>query len=95
MSNSNSRIKTSCVSLPRHSALYLRVFSREQAREGISIETQRTPLQSYYQLHGLEVVNEYIDAGYTGGNDKKPQLQLLLNDAQLGRFDCVLVCKTF
>ena len=89
----NSKTKSVQNKEPKHAALYLRVSSPEQAREGISIDTQRPLLQNYCKLHGLEVVNEYVDAGYTGGNDKRPQLQLLINDAQRGKFDCVLVVR--
>ena len=92
-STSNSALKTIQNQTPKHAALYLRVSKPEQAREGISIDTQRPLLQNYCKLHGLEVVNEYVDAGYTGGNDKRPQLQLLINDAQRGKFDCVLVVR--
>lgn len=74
-------------------ALYLRVSTAEQAREGISIDTHHTMLRNYCKMNGLRVVNEYVDAGYSGGTDKRPQLQMMLEDALMGKFDIVLVVR--
>ena len=74
-------------------ALYVRVSSQEQANEGVSIEAQVAALTAYAKSQGWEIVEEYIDAGYSGGTDDRPALKRLLLDANRKRFDIVSVCK--
>ena len=51
-------------------ALYTRVSSQEQAVEGVSLEAQLAALHGYAQGQGWEIVDEYIDGGYSGGTDE-------------------------
>jgi DNA invertase Pin-like site-specific DNA recombinase len=48
-------------------ALYIRVSTQEQAREGISLAAQEARLRAYCELRGLHVVEVVIDAGVSGG----------------------------
>jgi DNA invertase Pin-like site-specific DNA recombinase len=48
-------------------ALYLRVSTQEQAREGISLAAQEAKLRAYCELRGLRVVEIVTDAGVSGG----------------------------
>ena len=48
-------------------ALYLRVSTEEQSREGVSLAAQEATLRSYCALRGLEVVELVCDAGVSGG----------------------------
>ena len=50
---------------PERVALYIRVSSEEQ-REAGTIQTQREFLESYCELHGLDVVETYADDGVSG-----------------------------
>ncbi len=74
-------------------ALYARVSSQEQAIEGVSIEAQISALRSYAQSQGWEIADEYIDAGYGGGTDERPNLKRLLLDARRGNFGIIAVGK--
>jgi site-specific DNA recombinase len=74
-------------------AIYARVSSQEQAVEGVSIEAQLAALRAYAKSQGWEVVDEYIDGGYSGGTDDRPALKRLLIDANQRRFNIVAVCK--
>jgi len=74
-------------------AIYARVSSQEQAAEGVSIEAQLASLQAYAKSQSWEVVDEYIDAGYSGGTDERPALKRLLIDADQRRFNIIAVCK--
>lgn len=47
-------------------ALYLRVSTEEQAREGVSLDAQETRLRAYASAHGLEVAGVFVDAGVSG-----------------------------
>lgn len=74
-------------------ALYARVSTEEQAKEGVSLEAQLAALKAWSNLKGFEVVGKYVDDGYTGREDRRPELQHLMLDAKERRFDVVLVAK--
>jgi len=74
-------------------AIYARVSSQEQATEGVSIEAQVAALKAYAKSQNWEVVDEYIDGGYSGGTDERPALKRLLVDAKQHRFNILAVCK--
>ena len=74
-------------------ANYARVSSQEQAVEGVSIDAQVAALKANAKIQGWEIVDEYIDGGYSGGTDDRPALKRLLADAKQKRFDIIAVCK--
>jgi len=74
-------------------AVYSRVSSQEQVVEGVSIEAQLAALRAYAKSQGWEVIDEYIDGGYSGGTDERPALKRLLIDADQRRFNIIAVCK--
>lgn len=73
--------------------LYLRVSTVEQAEEGYSIRAQRAQLIDYCRVNDYEVVDIYIDDGYSAKDLNRPRLRNLLKDAERGLFDAVLVYK--
>ena len=74
-------------------ATYARVSSQEQAVEGVSIDAQVAALKANAKIQGWEIVDEYIDGGYSGGTDERPALKRLLADAKQKRFNIIAVCK--
>jgi len=74
-------------------AIYSRVSSQEQAIEGVSIDAQLAALRAYAKAQVWEVVDEYVDGGYSGGTDERPALKRLLIDAERQRFNIIAVCK--
>lgn len=72
------------------SALYLRV-STEQQVDGNSLATQESQLLRYAKAHGYAVADIYVDAGLSGKNTNRPELQRMLEDAGRRSFDVVLV----
>ena len=80
-------------------ALYTRVSTEDQAREGFSLEVQRDYLLQYAKNFGWDVFctmsgrDVYMDDGYSGGNMDRPALQRLLFDAKNKQFDLVMVYK--
>lgn len=74
-------------------ALYPRVSTAEQAKEGYSIGEQTERLKSYCAAMGWTVYNTYTDAGYSGGNTDRPGLQALIRDVEDGKIDKVVVYK--
>ncbi len=80
-------------------ALYTRVSTEDQVREGFSLEVQRTYLLQYAKNFSWDVFcsmsgrDVYMDDGYSGGNMDRPALKRLLFDARNKQFDLVLVYK--
>lgn len=74
-------------------ALYIRVSTDEQAREGYSLKTQREFLEKYAEQQGWKVYDVFEDDGYSAGTTNRPAFQRLLRQAQEKRFDVVLVYK--
>lgn len=63
-------------------ALYARVSTEEQAKHGLSIDTQLDNLRAWAVEQGHTVVDEYVDAGVSARKNpaKRPELQRLLGD---------------
>ena len=74
-------------------ALYPRVSTLEQARDGYSINEQIERMKKYCEAHDWVVSKIYTDAGYSGGDTDRPGLQELIRDAENHRIDAVLVYK--
>ena len=74
-------------------ALYIRVSTDEQAIHGESIATQRDALTFYAKSNNMNIIDYYIDEGYTATNLKRPNLQRLLNDIKENKIDMVLFTK--
>lgn len=74
-------------------ALYLRVSTDEQAREGTSIRSQKESLLAYARSQLWEVAGIYEDEGQSGGTLDRQELRRALADARMGRFDVLLVWK--
>lgn len=79
-------------------AVYIRVSTEDQAREGTSLETQRECLVKYAKDRGLEIYYPakdkiYEDDGYSGYSMERPALRRMLADAKSGKFQTVLVYK--
>lgn len=77
----------------RKVAIYVRVSTREQAEEGYSIGAQLEKLRLYCQAKGWIVVEEYVDAGESGGNIDRPAMKKLIKDIGSKSFDMILVYK--
>lgn len=75
-------------------ALYVRVSTEEQAKQGYSIDAQLDTLRNYCKLYGKEIHEEYVDAGISGTSiEGRFALQKLLKDAEKNLFHEVLVWK--
>jgi len=72
-------------------ALYVRVSTEEQAREGFSLRAQRDRLHAYCEARGWVVAGDYTDDGYTGRDDRRPFYQQMMRDRD--RWDILLVLK--
>ena len=73
-------------------AAYARVSKEEQV-EGYSIEGQLDSMRQYARERGWDVVQEYVDPGFSARNDDRPAFKRMIADARLHTFDCVLVLR--
>ncbi len=75
-------------------AIYARVSTEEQAKEGFSIEAQFRTLRQYAQIYNWELVDEHVDEGISGKSVKgRPEMKRLIKDVENERFDAALVWK--
>lgn len=75
-------------------AIYIRVSTEEQAREGFSINAQKEKLRQYALARDWNIFDFYIDDGISGKNIKdRPEINRMLNDIRDGKVDNVLVYK--
>lgn len=74
-------------------AIYIRVSTQEQAKEGYSISEQTERLTKYVQAHGWIIYKIYTDAGCSGANQNRPSLQQMITDVKSGKINKVLVYK--
>lgn len=73
-------------------AKYMRL-SRDDGddRESESIENQRDIIDNYIQAKDdLEIVQEYVDDGFTGTNFNRPGFQKMLKDIEEGKINCII-----
>ena len=80
-------------------AVYTRVSTEDQAREGFSLEVQKQVLKELIQRNGWTLAcsipnrDIYEDDGYTGSNMDRPAFKILRSDAMRKYFDLILVYK--
>ena len=74
-------------------AIYVRVSTEDQAKEGYSLEVQREYLESFAKREGYEIFKVYSDDGISAYSIRRPALQQLLADAKAKRFGLALVHK--
>lgn len=73
--------------------LYSRVSTQTQAQEGVSLDTQLEMARSHCEAKGWHFSGAYTDAGWSGRNDKRPELARLIADAEARAFELVIVYK--
>lgn len=72
--------------------IYMRLSrDDDKAGESTSIERQRIILQKYVEERHGTIIDEYIDDGWSGTNFDRPNVKRMLEDAQSGRIDTIVV----
>ncbi|MBR1751269.1 MAG: recombinase family protein [Ruminococcus sp.] len=76
-----------------NAGIYVRLSQEDmRAGESLSIEHQILILTKYVREHGWNLVDTYVDDGYSGTDFNRPSVQRLLSDAQTGRIN-LIICK--
>lgn len=79
----------------KRAALYVRVSTQEQAKSGLSVDSQIAALKEYAEKEGYQIVGIYNDAGVSARKKYKsrPELLRLMGDCQRGEVDLILFTK--
>ena len=73
-------------------AIYIRVSTLDQAREGYSLSAQRKALTRWAKEHSYEIIGYYADEGISGKDIKhRPDMQRLLEDVAASKVDVIIV----
>jgi len=72
-------------------AIYTRVSTEDQAKEGFSLDAQRERLEAYCKARDWHVVATYVDDGHSGRDVKRPAYQRMLGERDA--WDTILVIK--
>ncbi len=72
-------------------AIYTRVSTEDQAKEGFSLDAQLDKLKSYCKARDWDVGGEYIDDGYSGRYIKRPAYKKMMSEME--KWDALLVIK--
>ena len=76
---------------PKRVAVYTRVSTEDQARQGFSLAAQRKRLHSLCRSQGWAVAGEYVDDGFSGRDIRRPAYGRLMDDREA--WDSILVLK--
>ena len=69
------------------------IYARVSTTNGQSPEMQLAELREYSSRRGWEIYGEYVDSGISGSKESRPELNRLMSDVNLRRFDVVLCWK--
>ena len=72
-------------------AIYTRVSTEDQAKEGFSLDAQLEKLRSYCKARDWGIAGEYIDDGYSGRYVKRPAYNRMMEE--INKWDAMLVIK--
>ncbi len=84
-----SKLRSMCMK----TAVYVRVSTEEQVKEGYSISAQKERLDAYIKSQGWELVSYYVDEGVSAKDTNRPELQRMLKNIEEGFIDVVLVYR--
>ncbi len=74
-----------------NTALYMRLSKDDELKgDSASIQTQRMLLNEYAQEHRMNIVDEYIDDGWSGTNFNRPGFKRMIEDIEEGKINCVI-----
>lgn len=74
-------------------AIYIRLSREDDKIEGDSesVKNQRNILQKYIKQNNLNLLDEYVDDGYSGSNFDRPNFKRMISDIEKGLINMVVV----
>ena len=78
---------------PWKAAIYIRLSKEdEKVGESGSVIAQREILKEYVRQQGnIEIVDFYVDDGWSGSNFRRPSFERMISDIEAKRINCVIV----
>lgn len=73
--------------------IYVRVSTDEQRDNGYSIDSQLRMIKEYCEKNQYDIVDVYNDAGHSGKDLMRPEMQRLLKDIKLHRIEKIIAIK--
>ena len=73
--------------------LYLRVSTDDQRDNGYSIDSQLRMIKEYCEKNDYDIVDIYNDAGHSGKDLMRPEMQILLKDIKSKKIDKLVAIK--
>ena len=67
------------------------IYTRSATIDEARLESQKAACREFAEAQGWSVVAYYADAGTSGCSLKRSQLERMLQDAQDGRFDVIVI----
>lgn len=74
-------------------AIYVRVSTDDQRDNGYSIDSQLRMIKEYCEKNEYDIVDVYNDAGYSGKDLMRPEMQRLLKDIKSGKVEKLVAIK--
>lgn len=71
-------------------ALYARVSTKQHGQD---VETQLQALRAWAKQRKWTIAGEYADRGWSGSKERRPELDRLMADSKVKKFDAVAVWK--
>jgi site-specific DNA recombinase len=71
-------------------ALYIRVSTEEQGKEGYSIESQTAVCKRWVAEKNHDLVEVYVDEGHSSKTLKRPDMQRMIRDIERKKFDVLV-----
>ena len=73
--------------------IYVRVSTDDQRDNGYSIDSQLRMIKEYCEKNEYDIVDVYNDAGYSGKDLMRPEMQRLLKDIKSKKIDKLVAIK--
>ncbi len=70
--------------------LYIRLSRDDLTHESDSIVSQRSLLNQYVKENNYNVIEEYVDDGFTGTNFERPAFKRMIKDIEIGKINMII-----
>lgn len=71
-------------------ALYARVSTKQHGQDP---DTQLIPLRDFARAKQHQIINEFVDVGWSGSKERRPGLDGLMRAAKAGKFEAIIVAR--
>ena len=75
--------------------VYVRVSTDDQRDNGYSIDSQLRMIKEYCEKNDYSIVDVYNDAGHSGKDLMRPEMQRLLTDIKSKKIDKLIACLLY